>query len=648
MTLIAARSRVSPINTVSIPRLELCGAALLSNLMHHLITNIFSTIDLELYAWCDSQITLAWLKSPPSRWKVFIGNRTSQILSKLPTCRFGYVKSSDNPADIATRGLCPSKLREKELWWQGPPWLVKSPQLWPANIPKSNIDQSSLEERIVINASTIINEWNYLLRFSTLTKLLRVTAIMLRIGKRIQHLPTHTSSLTSAELSAALSAVIKQTQGTHFGETIRSISNTSTQHINGTLIPLHPFIDHQGLLRVGGRLRKADISYDQKYPIILPKRSHLTKLIVNHAHHHTLHGNVQLMLNMLRLKYWIINGRSSVKQIIHQCTICRRLQASIAPPFMSDLPAHRINQSSPFMHTALDYAGPISTRATNGRGRKQIIKGYVCIFVCLATKAIHLEAVSSLTSEAFIAAFNRFISRRGRCSDVYSDCGTNFVGANRILNQYNKLCQQSSPSFAMENIQWHFSPPGAPHFNGLAEAGVKSMKRHLNRVIGTTVLTYEELATTLCQIEACLNSRPLCAIKDDPSQSQVLTPGHFLIGRPPLLLAEPNVLEQKTFKQRWHLIRQLYQLFWKQWHIEYLNELQRRVKWVKPRPEPSINDIVIIKDENLPPLKWSLGKIIELHPGDDGVTRVVTLKTQSNVIKRPVVKLCWLPAPTHQ
>lgn len=311
---------------------------------------------------------------------------------------------------------------------------------------------------------------------------------------------------------------------------------------------------------------------------------------------------------------------------------------------MADLPASRVTQSFPFMHTAIDYAGPITIRVLRGRGRRQTMKGYISVFVCLSTKAIHLEAVTELTSEAFLAAFRRFIGRRGKCSDIYTDNGTNFVGANRILNEYRNIAIRTSPHLASEQIQWHFSPASAPHFNGLAESGVKAMKRHLNRVLGNAVLTYEELSTVLCQIEACLNSRPLCALRDDPTQDNVLTPGHFIIGRPPLMPSEPNVLSHRTVLNRWHLVQQLVQSYWKQWHIEYLVGLQQRHKWTQPRPEPKIDDVVLIKEDNLPPLRWAIGRIIKLHPGGDGVTRVVTLKTASNDnLIRPIVKLCWLP-----
>lgn len=643
VSILTARSRVSPIKTVSIPRLELCGVALLADLMHRVINTIFATSNVQTFAWCDSQITLAWLQSPPARWKVFISNRTSRILDKLPSCRFGYIRSADNPADVASRGTCPTKIINNRLWWHGPSWLTDPPSLWPTNTQKINVDSCKIEERIIVNAATVIPEWDLLSRYSSLTRLIRITALCLRFISKLKTSAQKPEFLTSLELNAALQAIITNTQRTHLSDTIRGLENVVAKPAKVNLAALDPFIDVQGLLRVGGRLRRADMRYSQRHPIILPRQSRLTRLITHHAHHQTLHGNVQIMLNVIRLQYWIIGARSAVKQTIRECVVCVRMQAKIVNPFMSDLPAIRVNPSYPFMHTAIDYAGPTLLRQSNSRGRKQLVKGYISVFVCMATKAIHLEAVSDLTSVAFIASFRRFISRRGKCSDVYSDNGTNFVGADRILNEYRAIAKQSAPLLATDGIGWHFSPPSGPHFNGLAEAGVKSMKRHLTRVVGTTPVTYEELSTILCQIEACLNSRPLCSLKDDPSQLAALTPGHFLVGRPLLSPPEPNILDRMALRNRWNLIQQLVQSFWARWQHEYLTELQQRVKWTQHKPDPKVGDVVIIREEGQTPLRWPMGRIIEIHPGLDGTTRVVTLKTSTGTLKRPVVKLCWLP-----
>lgn len=264
-------------------------------------------------------------------------------------------------------------------------------------------------------------------------------------------------------------------------------------------------------------------------------------------------------------------------------------------------------------------------------------------------KAIHLELVSSASTPAFLAAFRRFISRRSKPSDVYSDNGSNFLGANRELRELKQLFDSEqhneivAATLAKDNIDWHNSPSSAPHFGGLWEAGVKSVKHHLKRVVGGAVLTFEELTTVLCQIEACLNSRPLCPMSSDPSDLQVLTPGHFLVGSELNALPEPSLTDVKVNRMsRWQHLQLLHQHFWNRWSKEYLTRLQQRPKWTKSRSNLQLDDLVLIKEDNVPPMKWCTGRVVELHPGKDGLVRVVTLKTAGGNFKRPVVKLSLL------
>lgn len=190
-------------------------------------------------------------------------------------------------------------------------------------------------------------------------------------------------------------------------------------------------------------------------------------------------------------------------------------------------------------------------------------------------------------------------------------------------------------------------PPTSPHFGGLWEAAVRSVKFHLKRVIGDANLTFEELYTLLTQVEAILNSRPLVAMdNEDVDSINVLTPSHFLIGEILTSPAEKCFETNLSLRSRWDIVQKLKLHFWKRWHLDYLNSLQTRKKWRTPKSNLKVNDIVILKEENVPPANWPLGKIIKIHPGKDGLVRVVTIKTARGIFKRPIIKLCTLPA--HQ
>ncbi|XP_058465088.1 uncharacterized protein LOC131438811 [Malaya genurostris] len=195
-------------------------------------------------------------------------------------------------------------------------------------------------------------------------------------------------------------------------------------------------------------------------------------------------------------------------------------------------------------------------------------------------------------------------------------------------------------------IRWHFNPPRASHFGGLWEAAIKSAQ-HFIRVIGTHLLSYDDMETLLSQIESCLNSRPLVPISDDPTDFEPLTPGHFLVGSS--LKAVPDIdLTTTPFNRlrRWQQTQKLFQLIWKRWHREYLSTLQPRAKWCNSPVQLATNQLVILQDDNLPPMQWSTARIVSLHPGNDGVTRVVTVQTPTGLYKRPVAKICLLPVPS--
>lgn len=239
---------------------------------------------------------------------------------------------------------------------------------------------------------------------------------------------------------------------------------------------------------------------------------------------------------------------------------------------MGNLPSERLVPTYPFMKSGVDYAGPIYILNRKGRGSR-LIKAYICLFVCFTTRAVHLELVSSLSSQDYILALKRFISRRGKPYQIFSDNGKNFVGAEGELSAVFQNTKDVLDFASSHNIHFHFIPPYAPHFGGLWEAGVKSCKHHLRRVVGDPKLTFEEFSTVLTQIEAVLNSRPMSPLSTDPKDYLPLTPAHFLIGRPLTSPASEDINQIPA--TRLERLEQLRQHFWTRWSKEYVSELQR-------------------------------------------------------------------------
>lgn len=300
-------------------------------------------------------------------------------------------------------------------------------------------------------------------------------------------------------------------------------------------------------------------------------------------------------------------------------------------------------------------AGPFLLKLKEGKQhnlrsktQNQLIKGYVAVFVCLVTRAVHLEPVMDMSADAFKTAFLRFVARRGPCELMMSDNGTNFVAADKDLREAYETWQ--SPRLMhdinTEGTRWQFITPAAPHEGGLWEAAVKSMKHHLRRVMGVHKYTFEGIATLLAGIEACLNSRPLCAMSDDPNDAETLTPAHFLIGGPlklPLPFAAGTEPKEMKGRQLYNHLRKQQDDFWKAWSSDYLSSLMQRKKWRKERENLKIGQMVLIKSENYAPCYRRLGRIVKVYAGSDGFVRSATVKVENGELDRPVRKLCVLP-----
>ena len=370
-------------------------------------------------------------------------------------------------------------------------------------------------------------------------------------------------------------------------------------------------------------------------------------MVISEAHQRTLHGGTQDTLSFIRHEFWILGGRTPVSSFIWKCIKCARYRQKRAQQLMGQLPSERITPSRPFLHSGVDYAGPLNLKTWKGRAARTY-KSYIALFVCLSTSAIHLELVTDYTADAFIAAYKRFTARRGICATLLSDCGTNLRGADSKLRDLFSLTSKElgvlASLLAKDGTQWRFNPPAAPHFGGKWEAGVKSVKYHLRRVIGDQLFTFEEMTTLLTQIEAVLNSRPLSQLTEDPNDLIALTPGHFLIGGPPTVIPEPSLENIKESRlSRWQLLQQKLESFWARWSKECLQRYQTIYKWNQPDKSVQKGSLVLVLDERYPPAKWPLGRILETYPGKDGHTRVVTVRTQSSTFKRPITKISLLP-----
>ncbi|XP_063384617.1 uncharacterized protein LOC134670736 isoform X1 [Cydia fagiglandana] len=645
--LLCSKSRVNPIQKLSIPRAELNAALLLAKLVKKVYDLIKDKFEVKVYLFLDSQVVLCWLATSSLKLNVYVANRVKYIQETTQDFSWYYVPTEHNPADLLSRGVDPHLLQGNNLWFYGPTslktadFLPKTGYEIPREIPElrvSHVTEKSEPLPLFIGCSNI-------------DRIKRIVSYMYRFVNncKVKLEDRLSGNLTPEELDLALKIVLRWVQAQYFAQEIKALNSKSP--LKSNLQALNPFLDNMHLMRVGGRLQHADVPYATKHPIILPKGCKLVHYLIEKEHRVLLHAGAKLVLSDLSLRYHIINGIREVKCVINKCIICFKLKAKNAEQLMGSLPYDRITPCRVFEKTGMDFGGPYNIKML--RVRKPVIrKAYILLFVCFTTKALHIELVSDLTTECFMNALKRFIARRNKPNIIYCDNASTYKGAQNKLNELYKLQSATDHKNAVElfaadqGISFKFIPSYSPVFGSLWEAGIKSVKYHLKRVVGETVLTYEELNSVIVQIEGICNSRPMTALPTtDVNETPYLSPAHFLTGAPLTTYPEKDCTKGPvSLTKFWEQCNRMVQNFWKQWHKQYLVQLQNRPKWRKDCKNIEVDTLVIVKDDNVTPLRWPMARVVEVYPGVDGKVRALSIRTiKGSIIRTSIYKVCVLP-----
>ena len=383
------------------------------------------------------------------------------------------------------------------------------------------------------------------------------------------------------------------------------------------LYRLDPFLDREGILRVGGRIQQASLHEDIKNPVILPKKGLVTELLIKDCHEKAHHQGRGFTLNEIRSNgYWVIGCSGAVSSFIKNCITYQRLRAKVQEQKMAELPKERVEPSPPFTYCGVDLFGPWYVK----EGRKEL-KRYGLLFTCMASRAIYLEVCNTMETDSFLNALRRFICRRGPIRQLRADQGSNFIGAKRELREaLNEMDQDKIKSDLLKRncdwIEFNFNAPKASHMGGVWERQIRTVRSVLTALLekNGSQLNDEALRTFMCEAEAVVNSRPLTSDNTTSSLSpEALTPNHLLTMKTKIILPPPGVFQDadKYSRKQWRRVQHLTNEFWTRWRKEFLHALQERQKWVRPRRNMQIGDIVLVKDDNTPRNQWQLARVTE-------------------------------------
>ena len=529
--------------------------------------------------WTDSTGVLKEIFDTTTPLKGFTGNRISRIQDETTTEEWRFVPGSINPADLITRGI---KVNEPEKWaifHKGPDFLRMEENFWPEMIvnryptpPEPISSYATTGKSIPLLTADIVEEaekrsvwfnkifritaavraakiWRQKARRKRATKLWENYFFGLERQEKDEWEEVEIKEVSGVVLRASEEALIRAIQDKHFFLEKREMkkrgifSPLARKELPGKskLASVNPFIDSEGIIRVGSRLVHANIDEEAKFPAVLPHDDVNIKALIRQVHHEEQHAGPGHTLVTLRQRYWILNGPRAVKKVLDICMACQKGVKKPAHQKMAALPLYRVFDTHPWDTTGVDIMGPFTVKKTGSRANH---KNYVAVFTCFQTRSVHVEVVQRMDADSFINALIRFSARRPGVRHLYSDNGSNFIGSFNILSKrakewesryaptgyvtpvsaLKKLEESARAKLLVRGVDWTFLPPYASHYAGVWERVIGLFKKHLAKVTSGEILHEDVFHTTIIQLEGILNDRPLYPASANPADPQPIRP----------------------------------------------------------------------------------------------------------------------------
>lgn len=654
--LLISKTKVAPLKAVrTIPQLELAGIELSAKIINWILNGNLPYHFEAIYGYSDSMIALAYLNIPVSKLKTYVANRVSNIhnLTAGTNVTWLYCSTHDNPADLASRGCQPQTIINNTVWFNGPTLLQ-------TDFPPSDCTDSSKVEtpylpdvKQAVLTATTTPESNPIFelteKISDFGKLRRITSYVLRFIRNCKLKKQERSdslAIAYSEITNASNCLVNCIQNCQFPGLAASLAKGKCP---ANLSSLTPFVDPNGLIRVGGRLEHANLEFESKHPLLLPKNCNFSKIICRYYHTKCYHGGSNLSIGLLRATYWITHGKQLMKSVIHKCTICGKWNPKHPSPIQGQIPAYRLESTFPFRNSVgLDCMGPYQFKLTQ-RKNSPSAKLWGLIFVCEATRASHIEVLTSMNAKHFLAAVDRYTARRATPRVFRADCGSNFTAGFKQLSEFARCLTENKDSIISElgsrSIEFQHIPAYTP-WMGSWEPMVKCCKKLL-KVLLTEPMYLEEYITTFTKVESMMNSRPYLEPSNDIKDGlELLCPANFLVGGPFATAPSPPIENPNDIKPhcRWDRIKSIINQFWKRWHKEVLHTLMQTNKWKKgDKSDLKENQLVWVPDTRSNPASWPIGKISKIYPDSKGIVRVVDVTTASGILRRAARNLVIIP-----
>ncbi|XP_045163793.2 uncharacterized protein LOC123528108 [Mercenaria mercenaria] len=424
--------------------------------------------------------------------------------------------------------------------------------------------------------------------------------------------------------------VVREVQQTVYQQEITSLLAGRPVPKTSSILRLDPYLDQEGMLRVGGRLSKSTLSDKEKHPLLLPGKHHVSKLLVTHIHNSIKHQGRLITEGAIRSAgFWVTGAKPIVSTLLHICVVCRKLRGRFEYQKMSDLPVDHVKEAKPFSFVGVDVFGPWQIVSRRTRGGQANSKRWAVLFTCLTIRSVNIEVIEKMTSSAFTNALRRFIAIRGKVTQYRSDRGTNFVGATDKLGSdaINVEDAEIKKYRFDSDAVWVFNPPHSSHMGGVWERMIGISRRILDSMLlKTPNLTHDVLVTLMAEVSAIVNARPIVPVSDDAECPDILSPSALLNMK--LQTSQP-ISEcgslKNIYKDQWRRVQFLAEQFWVRWRRDYLQSLQSRPKWLNEEVPLKVDDIVLLKDGQAPRNSWPMARVSQIFPSSDNRIRKVEI-----------------------